>query len=307
MDDWQTCPRCKTTKYRNPKLKLLVNVCGHKLCEGCVETLFTRPSAACPECNTALRRNDFRVQQFEDLIVEKEVDIRKRILKIYNKLEDDFQSEADPLRAYNDYLEDVESIIWNLANGHEVEETKKQIDKYKKDNETLIRKNNFKLGREEALVMSQIEEEQKQEELRRAQTALLEKQEKNDKKKENEEFLDRLAKGDRPLDDIIAEHASKLQKKSLLFSASNTKLSSMQKETFAPLPTAEGPAFVYVAPEVMNDGPTVPDLEVLATRGYLRHVRNATDSERAGGFMSELACGRAIQDAFSALYLGAEL
>ena len=28
----------------------------------------------------------------------------------YNKLEDDFQSEADPLRAYNDYLEDVENI-----------------------------------------------------------------------------------------------------------------------------------------------------------------------------------------------------
>ena len=40
--------------------------------------------------------------------------------------------------------------------------------------------------------MSQIEEEQKQEELRRAQATLLEKQEKNDKKKENEEFLDRL-------------------------------------------------------------------------------------------------------------------
>lgn len=40
--------------------------------------------------------------------------------------------------------------------------------------------------------MSQIEEEQKQEQLRQAQAALLEKQEKNDKKKENEEFLDRL-------------------------------------------------------------------------------------------------------------------
>lgn len=49
-------------------------------------------------------------------------------------------------------------------------------------------------GREEALVMSQIEEEQRQDELRRAQAALLEKQEKNDKKKENEEFLDRLVK-----------------------------------------------------------------------------------------------------------------
>ena len=40
---------------------------------------------------------------------------------------------------------------------------------------------------------------------------------------------------------------------------------------------------------------------------YLRHVRNATDGERAGGYSSELACGRAIQEAFSALYLGVEL
>jgi len=274
-----------------------------------VETLFTRPSAACPECNTALRRNDFRIQQFEDLIVEKEVDIRKKILKIYNKLEEDFQSEQDPLRAYNDYLEEVETIIWNLANGQEVEETKKQIDKYKKDNETLIRKNNFKLGREEALVTSKIEEEQKQAELRRAQAALLEKQEKNDRQKENEEFLDSLTKGDRPLEDIIAEHTSKLQKKSLLFSGSNTQLSSLQKsqETFAPLPSTEGSMFVYVAPEVANDGPAAPDMEVLAARGYLRHVRTATEGEKAGGYSSELACGRAIQEAFSALYFGVEL
>lgn len=48
-------------------------------------------------------------------------------------------------------------------------------------------------------------------------------------------------------------------------------------------------------------------LTYLLCARYLRHVRNATDSERAGGYISELACGRAIQDAFSALYLGAEL
>lgn len=50
----------------------------------------------------------------------------------------------------------------------------------------------FRQGREEAIVFSHIEEEQKQTELRRAQAALLEKQEKNNKKKENEEFLDSL-------------------------------------------------------------------------------------------------------------------
>lgn len=290
-------------------MKLLVNVCGHKLCENCVETLFTRPSAACPECNTALRRNDFRPQQFEDLIVEKEVDIRKRILKIYNKLEGDFHSEQDPLRAYNDYLEEVETIIWNLVNGQDVEETKKQIDKYQKDNESLIRKNKFKLEREEALFKSQIEEEQKMSEFRRAQASMLDKQEKNDKKKENEEFLDSLTKGDRPIEDIIAEHTDKLQKKSLLFTGSNTQLSSRQKsqETFAPLASTEGSKFVYEAPEVANDGPTAPEMEMLAARGYLRHIRSATEGEKAGGYTSELACGRAIQEAFSALYLGAEL
>jgi len=40
---------------------------------------------------------------------------------------------------------------------------------------------------------------------------------------------------------------------------------------------------------------------------YLRHVRTATEGEKAGGYSSELACGRAIQEAFSALYFGVEL
>lgn len=39
------------------------------------------------------------------------------------------------------------------------------------------------------------------------------------------------------------------------------------QETFAPLPSSEGPAFVYVAPEVVNDGPTAPGMETLAARG----------------------------------------
>ncbi len=132
MDD-QECPRCKTTRYRNPSLKLMVNVCGHALCENCVELLFVRGSGiylcivswrklittyvqiydkvsilhflfmvfkgflliklfpwlkdfiivgACPQCNVPLRRTNFRVQLFEDPTVEKEVDIRRKILKV---------------------------------------------------------------------------------------------------------------------------------------------------------------------------------------------------------------------------------
>ena len=59
-----------------------MNLFLHTSCQTCVDVLFTRPSAACPQCNTPLRRNDFRVQQFEDASVEREVDVRKKIVKM---------------------------------------------------------------------------------------------------------------------------------------------------------------------------------------------------------------------------------
>lgn len=50
-------------------------------CETCVEALFVKGSGICPECGTALRKNNFRVQLFEDPFIEKEIEIRKKILK----------------------------------------------------------------------------------------------------------------------------------------------------------------------------------------------------------------------------------
>nr|CAG4638680.1 EOG090X0BPM [Cyclestheria hislopi] len=102
----------------------MVNVCGHALCESCVELLFVKGSGSCPECNIPLRRSNFRVQLFEDSSVDKEVDIRKRVLKDFNKRQEDFAS----LREYNDYLEEVETIIFNLVNNIDVINTNKQIE-----------------------------------------------------------------------------------------------------------------------------------------------------------------------------------
>jgi len=50
-------------------------------CENCVELLFVRGSGQCPQCNTNLRRNNFKLQFFEDASIEKEIEIRKRVLK----------------------------------------------------------------------------------------------------------------------------------------------------------------------------------------------------------------------------------
>ncbi|KAK3745679.1 hypothetical protein QZH41_019008 [Actinostola sp. cb2023] len=328
MED-QFCPRCKTTKYRNPKLKLMVNLCGHKLCDNCVEVLFTRPSAACPECNTPLRRSDFRLQQFEDLIVEKEVDIRKRIVRmwvyvLYNKREEDFKSGPNPLRSYNDYLEEMETVIWNLANGIDVDETKKAVEKYRKDNEALIRKNNIKLGREEAIILYQIDEEEKSVVFKRKQVVMNDMEEKRKKQLENESFLNNLALGDRPLEEIVSEHSSNISKKqSVLFSAIRVSFSLnfscfygyklllvfvhlQPKDESVPLPSLDAPLFQYVAHVEDNHGVEAPSLEMLASRGYLKNIRATTDSDKAGGYTAELGCGRAIQDAFSALYLNCD-
>ena len=98
----------------------------------------------------------------------------------YNKKESDFAT----LRAYNDYLEEVESIgkflirtiaqhciihimfmrescldvnhthrithdrllsVFNLTNGTDLEDTKRKMDIYKKENQDIIKKNRSKL------------------------------------------------------------------------------------------------------------------------------------------------------------------
>jgi CDK-activating kinase assembly factor MAT1 len=140
MDD--QCPVCKSDRYLNPKLRLLVSSCYHKMCvyrsyhylsrcfnvaffrcESCIDRLFTLGPAPCPICNKVLRKLAFTPQTFEDLAVEKEVAVRRRITKEwvfgspriphiltfwsrFNKRREDFTD----LRAYNNYLEEVEDI-----------------------------------------------------------------------------------------------------------------------------------------------------------------------------------------------------
>ena len=114
------------------------------LCESCVETLFAKGSGACPECEIPLRRGNFKLQLFEDATIDKEVEIRRRILRDFCKTQEDFST----LREYNDYLEEVEDIIFNLANNIDVEETKRKIQDYKEYNKDYIKKNQNKISAE---------------------------------------------------------------------------------------------------------------------------------------------------------------
>ncbi|XP_013399115.1 CDK-activating kinase assembly factor MAT1 [Lingula anatina] len=305
MED-QYCPRCRTTKYRNPSLKLMVNICGHTLCETCVDLLFIRGSGACPECGTALRRNDFRLQLFEDPLVEKEVDIRKKILKDFNKKEEDFES----LREYNDYLEEIETIIFNLVNGVDTEATKRKIEQYKKVNRESITKNRSKLSKDEELIEYYLEHERVEAEARKQQQLLEEVEEKRKKKKDKESLIDDLMFSDMPASMIIASHkehtaitraeeSKNIPKQAATAFSTGIKVGHGHHNVFVPIPKVEGILYSYT-PLVMDTcGPPVPDLE---HTGYLANVPQASSTQQAGGFQAIYSCQRALQEALCGLF-----
>ncbi|KAK8376049.1 hypothetical protein O3P69_008636 [Scylla paramamosain] len=130
------CPQCRSTKYRNPQMKLMVNVCGHPMCDSCVRMYFIKESAPCPECEIILKRSKFRVQIYEDPLVEKELAIRRKVMKVYNMSEDDFPT----LEEWNAYLEEIEEIVYNITNDINKPEMEKKIENYEKQNKNEIRK-----------------------------------------------------------------------------------------------------------------------------------------------------------------------
>eukprot|EP01137_Pigoraptor_chileana_P035517 Opistho-2@29667 len=125
------CPLCKSDTYLNPNVKLLISItCGHKLCDAlCINRMFNdiRSTAVCPypNCGERLRRDMFTVQTFDDLDIEREVNVRKRVSKGLPKSENDFPS----LRDFNDYLEDMEDIVYNLTYKVDVYATNIRLDK----------------------------------------------------------------------------------------------------------------------------------------------------------------------------------
>ncbi|XP_030070222.1 CDK-activating kinase assembly factor MAT1 isoform X1 [Microcaecilia unicolor] len=304
MED-QCCPRCKTTKYRNPSLKLMVNICGHTLCENCVELLFVRGAGSCQECGTALRKSNFRVQLFEDPTVDKEVEIRKKVLKIYNKREEDFFS----LEEYNDFLEDIEEIVFNLTNNVDVENTKKKMELYQKDNKDVIQKNKIKLTREQEELEEALEVERQENTQRRLVIQKEEHLQQMLKRKNKQALLDQLESSHLPASLLLAQHKDrsaqleiqleKPKQKPVTFS---TGIKMGHLFSSAPITKLEEALYEYQPLQIETYGPQVPKLEQLGRLGYLKHVRAASPQDLAGGYTSSLACHRALQDAFSGLF-----
>ncbi|TKX18352.1 RNA polymerase II transcription factor B subunit 3 [Elsinoe australis] len=188
------CPVCRSSRYLNKSMRFLVNPeCYHKMCESCVDRIFSHGPNKCPiaGCKRTLRKHRFREQTFEDIQVEREVDIRKRIASIFNRREDEF----DTLMDYNNYLNDVEDVTYNLINGIDVEETEKKMQAYSASNKAAIA-SNASLASQEAEDLSALQAaEKEQARLRRDAARREEDLERREKREGRQRTINRLASG----------------------------------------------------------------------------------------------------------------
>ncbi|GAB1191779.1 CDK-activating kinase assembly factor MAT1 [Aspergillus pseudonomiae] len=213
-DEDEVCPVCKSSRYLNPDMQFLINPeCYHKMCESCVDRIFSSGPANCPVagCHKTLRKNRFRKQTFEDINVEREVDIRRRVMQILNRREEEFDSK----RAWDDFLEQREEIIANLVHGTDVAKTEADLQRYAQENMRSIRANQALEAQEASSFQARQTQEQELARLRREAVRQEYENERRELLAGREDVLSRLAAG-RPADaaTIAREGQKVLLKKS---------------------------------------------------------------------------------------------
>ncbi|GBE82375.1 RNA polymerase II transcription factor B subunit 3 [Sparassis crispa] len=299
MDD--QCPVCKSDRYLNPKLRLLVGACYHKMCESCIDRLFTLGPAPCPICGKVLRKLAFTPQTFEDLGVEKEVAVRRRIAKEFNKRREDFPD----VRSYNDYLEEVEDIAFNLINDIDIPQTEARIAAYRIENAALIELN---VQREEQYIQ-QLKQQEEAERLEREQHALelrrAEEEEREEREKGREDIIDKLETSDKDATKLIARsRAEALRRASARSSSTTSALQSSsgllrsratQSTAVPDLPHVplEDDWYAYEDKFAMRDNYDDPTSEAVR--------RDKEGIMRAGGYIVEEAWQRALRFAVAGL------
>ncbi|PMD24723.1 RNA polymerase II transcription factor-like protein B subunit 3 [Hyaloscypha hepaticicola] len=209
------CPVCKSNRYLNPSLQFLINPeCYHKMCSTCVDRIFTSGPASCPVpyCGKTLRKKGFHKAFFGDLKVEREVDIRKRVGAVFNRRQDEFETLLD----WNNYLEEVEGLIFDLVEGTKEEKLKaeERLKAYRESNMGDIEENR-RAGLEQIEMEKQREKAEKEAVRQRRLAALREEEEeKLDVARSKRDVLERLANTDEDANKITQQAQKIILKKS---------------------------------------------------------------------------------------------
>jgi CDK-activating kinase assembly factor MAT1 len=164
--------------------------CGHQFCEKCLKREFSRHSDfKCPKCSTTVKKSNLTYRSLDAVLCENDANWRRRILRIYNKTRSDFVD----LKSYNDYLEEVEDMIYSIVNDEpNAEEYKSKLKLEEEKNKAEITQRQARKAEEDRMIQDQIEKE-RQEAVRRKREIEMEERDvaqlKRKIKKENQEVL----------------------------------------------------------------------------------------------------------------------
>lgn len=193
--------------------------------------------------------------------------------------EEDFGTPEE----YDDYLEEIENIIYNLCHDIDVTNTNKRIDQYKRENRELIMKNKSRVGREEQELMLVLEQEKIENEQRRIERENIERDTIKKKMKEKEALIDELMFSYEDASKIVdgyAKQAEKTREEAKVLPAVKTQVEFStgvkfgQQAQFLPVPKMEeGPLYVYETPVMVTNGPPPPTLPEIESNGYTQHIR----------------------------------
>ena len=181
------------------------------MCDACIKRIFEHGPAPCPiaGCGKTLRLARFKIPRFEDLAMEREVDIRAHVEKILNHHEADFES----LKAFNDYQEWKEDIIFKLVNKEDVEETERQLQIYAKENTDSIASNRQIEQERKDTNAYNIRAEQELKELRRQEALREIQQEKALREAEAREVVDRIANSNEDAGKVAREAEAEVRRR----------------------------------------------------------------------------------------------
>ncbi|GFH45119.1 CDK-activating kinase assembly factor MAT1 [Chaetoceros tenuissimus] len=139
--------------------------CGHQFCMSCVDRELSRRKVfPCPICETLVKRVTLSTRSLDDIQCEKDTSWRRRVTKVYNKTQKDFKT----LLEYNNYLEEVEDIIWAIVNEEpNAEEMKNRVKRYEIENKAEIATRQSVRADEDRFIADRIAAEQRDSEKRK--------------------------------------------------------------------------------------------------------------------------------------------
>ena len=248
--------------------------------------------------------------------MEREVDIRRRVAAVFNRREDEFTT----LLAYNNYLEEIETLTFNLLYNVDVKATEQKLASYAQQNATSITKNQQRQQKESANAEAQLAAQKEQARIRRAEALREEEDERREKEEGRREILQRLAEGEGDADQIVRE-TQRVQLKKSSARGEKSRLAQLKQQSQARgdgLTADNGAATgsftiegLKPVEEVEPEKPYDPFGGISFEREYYvleddyEHPwleRLKTDSQlTAGGYDVREYCARTMLEAFSGL------